>query len=130
MTDDGRGSGREAQDAVRGDSPEAAVPGAATADAASPVAVVSRDGDGAAPRPNVSVIVGVAVVVAVLFLAIGFAVSWGLAVLFLIILIPGCISLAIIARHPERTGNRSMLGISDPKTLLEPFTGRRPHDGR
>lgn len=129
MTDDGRGSGREAQDAVRGDSPEAAVPGAATAGVASD-ATVPRDGDGAAPRPNVPVIVGVAVVVAVLFLAIGFAVSWGLAVLFLIILIPGCISLAIIARHPERTGNRSMLGISDPKTLLEPFTGRRPHDGR
>ena len=129
MTDDGRGSGREAQDAVRGDSPEAAVPGAATAGVASDAAV-PRDGDGAAPRPNVPVIVGVAVVVAVLFLAIGFAVSWGLAVLFLIILIPGCISLAIIARHPERTGNRSMLGISDPKTLLEPFTGRRPHDGR
>lgn len=77
------------------------------------------------PHPNIPLIIGVIAVAIICALAIGFAVSWGLAVLFLLVLIPGGVSLIIIARHPERTGNQQMFGVSDPKTLLEPFTGRR-----
>ncbi|KAA8819002.1 hypothetical protein CSQ85_07170 [Bifidobacterium rousetti] len=65
----------------------------------------------------------------VVFLALGFAVSWGLAAIFAIIMIPGAISVAIIARHPEKTGGRSMLGVSDPNTLLDPLTGGRGRRG-
>lgn len=73
-------------------------------------------------------VVGTAVAVVVIFFVLGFAVSWGLAAIFAIIMIPGVISVAIVARHPERTGGRSMLGISDPSTLLDPITGgRRQH---
>ncbi len=72
-------------------------------------------------------VVGTVAAAVVIFLVLGFAVSWGLAAIFAIIMIPGAISVAIIARHPERTGGRSMLGISDPNTLLDPLTGRRDH---
>ncbi|WP_258175673.1 hypothetical protein [Bifidobacterium callitrichos] len=73
-------------------------------------------------------VVGTAAAVVVIFFVLGFAVNWGLAAIFAIIMIPGAISVAIIARHPERTGGRSMLGISDPNTLLDPITGgRRQH---
>lgn len=61
----------------------------------------------------------------VVFLALGFFVHWGLAAIFAIIMIPGAISMAIVARHPEKTGGSSMFGVSNPNTLLEPFTGKR-----
>ncbi|NEG56078.1 hypothetical protein GFD21_10000 [Bifidobacterium sp. SMA15] len=70
------------------------------------------------------IVAGVAIA-AFAFLALGFAVNWGLAAIFAIIMVPGAISTAIIARHPEKTGGRSMLGVSNPDTLLEPFTGKR-----
>lgn len=66
----------------------------------------------------------IAAVVAII-LVLGFAVSWGLAAILAIIMVPGGISVAIIARHPEKTGGRQMFGISDPNTLLDPFTGKR-----
>ncbi|MBT1172677.1 hypothetical protein JS528_04770 [Bifidobacterium sp. MA2] len=74
-------------------------------------------------------LIGTVAAAVAIFLALGFAVSWGLAAIFAIIMVPGGISMAIIARHPEKTGGRQMLGVSDPNTLLEPFTGRRtpPH---
>ena len=34
--------------------------------------------------------------------------NWGLAALSVIILVPGAISLAILAKHPESTSGRSM----------------------
>ncbi|TPF85972.1 hypothetical protein BW13_07920 [Bifidobacterium sp. UTCIF-37] len=82
--------------------------------------------DKAAARARWTIIGTVAAAI-VVFLALGFAVSWGLAAIFAIIMIPGAISVAIIAHHPERTGGRSMLGISDPSTLLDPITGGREH---
>ena len=74
-------------------------------------------------------IIGTVAAAIVVFLALGFAVSWGLAAIFAIIMIPGAISVAIIARHPEKTGGRSMLGVSDPNTLLDPLTGGRRRRG-
>ncbi|WP_240542204.1 hypothetical protein [Bifidobacterium felsineum] len=69
-----------------------------------------------------------AVAVVLIALGIGFFVSWGLAAIAVIIMVPGAISLAIIAKHPESTGGRSMLGISNPDTLLDPL--RRPSERR
>lgn len=37
-------------------------------------------------------------------LGLGFFVNWGLAALLVIIMIPGAISLAVLAKHPESTG--------------------------
>lgn len=54
--------------------------------------------------------------------------NWGLAALSVIILVPGAISLAILAKHPESTGERSMFGISNPDALLDPI--RRPSERR
>lgn len=71
-------------------------------------------------------VIGAAVAAVVVVLVLGFVVSWGLAAIFVIIMVPGAISMAIIARHPEKTGGRSMFGVSNPNTLLEPFTTKRP----
>ncbi|KFI91675.1 hypothetical protein BISA_0962 [Bifidobacterium saguini DSM 23967] len=68
------------------------------------------------------------VAVVLIALGLGFFVSWGLAAIAVIIMVPGAISLAIIAKHPESTGGRSMLGISNPDTLLDPL--RRPSERR
>ncbi|MCZ4443098.1 hypothetical protein [Bifidobacterium breve] len=54
--------------------------------------------------------------------------DWGLAALSVIILVPGAISLAILAKHPESTSGRSMFGISNPDALLDPI--RRPSERR
>ena len=54
--------------------------------------------------------------------------NWGLAALSVIILVPGAISLAILAKHTESTGGRSMFGISNPDALLDPI--RRPSERR
>ena len=70
-------------------------------------------------------IAGTAAATLLIIIALGLCVSWGLAAIFAVILIPGSISIAIIAMHPEKTGGRSMLGVSDPNTLLEPLTGKR-----
>lgn len=69
-------------------------------------------------------IVATVIALVAVFLALGFLVHWGLAAIFAIIMMPGTISMAIVARHPEKTGGRSMLGVSNPNTLLEPFTGK------
>lgn len=82
----------------------------------------------AGPKQARATIIGTVVVVALIALGLGFFVSWGLAAIAVIILIPGAISLAILARHPESTGGRSMLGISNPDTLLDPI--RRPSERR
>ena len=74
-----------------------------------------------------TIIVTVVVVVAIV-LGLGFFVNWGLAALLVIIMIPGAISLAVLAKHPVSTGGRSMFGISDPNTLLDPI--RRPSERR
>lgn len=73
-------------------------------------------------------IIGTVVVVAVTVLRLGFFVNWGLAALSVIILVPGAISLAILAKHPESTSGRSMFGISNPDALLDPI--RRPSERR
>ena len=78
-------------------------------------------------RALLTIIVTVVVVVAIV-LGLGFFVNWGLAALLVIIMIPGAISLAVLAKHPESTGGRSMFGISDPNTLLDPI--RRPSERR
>ena len=78
-------------------------------------------------RALLTIIVTVVVVVAIV-LGLGFFVNWGLAALSVIIMIPGAISLAVLAKHPESTGGRSMFGISDPNTLLDPI--RRPSERR
>ncbi|WP_241519520.1 hypothetical protein [Bifidobacterium callitrichidarum] len=80
------------------------------------------------PRQARATIIGAIVVIAVVLVGIGLFVSWGLAAIAAIIMIPGAISLAILARHPESTGGRSMLGISNPDTLLDPL--RRPSERR
>ncbi|WP_243394302.1 hypothetical protein [Bifidobacterium parmae] len=86
-----------------------------TADGLKPVSTKTRT------VTIVATVIGLIVV----FLALGFFVHWGLAAIFAIIMVPGAISMAIVARHPEKTGGRSMLGVSNPNTLLEPFTGKR-----
>lgn len=79
------------------------------------------------PRRALLTIIVTVVVVAIV-LGLGFFVNWGLAALSVIIMIPGAISLAVLAKHPESTGGRSMFGISDPNTLLDPI--RRPSERR
>ena len=99
--------------------------GPATSAAARPT-TVTADGTtatNAAASSTVTVVVVVAIV-----LGLGFFVNWGLAALLVIIMIPGAISLAVLAKHPESTGGRSMFGISDPNTLLDPI--RRPSERR
>lgn len=88
----------------------------------------NEDEDGLKPvsaKTRTVAIVATVIGLVVVFLALGFFVHWGLAAIFAIIMVPGAISMAIIARHPEKTGGRSMLGVSNPNTLLEPFTGKR-----
>ena len=95
--------------------PTAPKPAAPAEDGLKPVNAKSR---------NITIVATVIALI-VVFLALGFFVHWGLAAIFAIIMVPGAISMAIIARHPEKTGGRSMLGVSNPDTLLEPFTGKR-----
>lgn len=73
-------------------------------------------------------IIGTVAVLVIIVLCLGFFVNWGLAALSVIILVPGAISLAILAKHPESTGGRSMFGISNPDALLDPI--RRPSERR
>ncbi|WP_240951133.1 hypothetical protein [Bifidobacterium olomucense] len=80
------------------------------------------------PKQAWITIIGTVAVVTIAALGLGFFVSWGLAAIALIIMIPGAISLFILARHPESTGGRSMLGIPNPDTLLDPL--RRPEERR
>mgnify|MGYP003458943141 CR=1 FL=1 len=49
---------------------------------------------------------------------LGFFVNWGLAALLVIIMIPGAISLAVLAKHPESTGGRSMWMVRSELTKL------------
>ncbi|WP_236691619.1 hypothetical protein [Bifidobacterium aesculapii] len=95
--------------------PTAPKPATPAEDGLKPVSAKSR---------NITIVATVIALI-VVFLALGFFVHWGLAAIFAIIMVPGAISMAIIARHPEKTGGRSMLGVSNPDTLLEPFTGKR-----
>jgi ABC-type multidrug transport system fused ATPase/permease subunit len=73
-------------------------------------------------------IIGTVAVTLIIILCLGFFVSWGLAAIAAIIMIPGGIALAVLAKHPESTGGRSMLGISNPSTLLDPFRGKSTSD--
>lgn len=101
--------------------------GPATSAAAKPAASTSWARETNPRRALLTIIVTVVVVVAIV-LGLGFFVNWGLAALLVIIMIPGAISLAVLAKHPESTGGRSMFGISDPNTLLDPI--RRPSERR
>lgn len=76
-------------------------------------------------RRGLALLIGTLVVVAVIIVALGVAVSWGLSAILALILVPGGCAMAVIARNPELTGNRSMFGVSDPATLLDPLTGGR-----
>ena len=73
-------------------------------------------------------IIGTVAALVIIVLCLGFFVNWGLAALSVIILVPGAISLAILAKHPASTGGRSMFGISNPDALLDPI--RRPSERR
>lgn len=73
-------------------------------------------------------IIGTVAVLVIIVLCLGFFVNWGLAALSVIILVPGAISLAILAKHPESASGRSMFGISNPDALLDPI--RRPSERR
>lgn len=73
-------------------------------------------------------IIGTVAVLVIIVLCLGFFVNWGLAALSVIILVPGAISLAILAKHPESAGGRSMFGISNSDVLLDPI--RRPSERR
>ena len=105
----------------------AARPTTVTADGTKPAASTSWARETNPRRALLTIIVTVVVVVAIV-LGLGFFVNWGLAALLVIIMIPGAISLAVLAKHPESTGGRSMFGISDPNTLLDPI--RRPSERR
>ena len=100
---------------------------AAASSTAKPAASTSWARETNPRRALLTIIVTVVVVVAIV-LGLGFFVNWGLAALLVIIMIPGAISLAVLAKHPESTGGRSMFGISDPNTLLDPI--RRPSERR
>lgn len=100
---------------------------AAVSSTAKPAASTSWTRETNPRRALLTIIVTVVVVVAIV-LGLGFFVNWGLAALLVIIMIPGAISLAVLAKHPESTGGRSMFGISDPNTLLDPI--RRPSERR
>ena len=97
---------------------------AAASSTAKPAASTSWTRETNPRRALLTIIVTVVVVVAIV-LGLGF---FGLAALSVIIMIPGAISLAVLAKHPESTGGRSMFGISDPNTLLDPI--RRPSERR
>lgn len=73
-------------------------------------------------------IIGTVAALVIIVLCLGFFVNWGLAALSVIILVPGAIPLAILAKHPESTSGRSMFGISNPDALLDPI--RRPSERR
>ena len=96
---------------------------AAASSTAKPAASTSWARETNPRRALLTIIVTVVVVVAIV-LGLGFFVNWGLAALLVIIMIPG----AVLAKHPESTGGRSMFGISDPNTLLGPI--RRPSERR
>ena len=95
---------------------------AAASSTAKPAASTSWARETNPRRALLTIIVTVVVVVAIV-LGLGFFVNWGLAALLVIIMIP-----AVLAKHPESTGGRSMFGISDPNTLLDPI--RRPSERR
>lgn len=101
------------------------IPAPATSAAAKPAAPAEDGLKPVSAKSRNITIVATVIALIVVFLALGFFVHWGLAAIFAIIMVPGAISMAIIARHPEKTGGRSMLGVSNPDTLLEPFTGKR-----
>ena len=60
------------------------------------------------PRRALLTIIVTVVVVVTIVLGLGFFVNWGLAALSVIIMIPGAISLAVLAKHPESTGGRCL----------------------
>ena len=88
---------------------------AAASSTAKPAASTSWARETNPRRALLTIIVTVVVVVAIV-LGLGFFVNWGLA------------ALLVLAKHPESTGGRSMFGISDPNTLLDPI--RRPSERR
>ncbi|WP_236024448.1 hypothetical protein [Bifidobacterium pluvialisilvae] len=67
----------------------------------------------------------VAVLVVAMMVYVGVRYSWWLTVILLVVMIPAGIATLYLGLHPERTGGRSMLGISDASTLLDPLRGGR-----
>ncbi|PWG60824.1 hypothetical protein [Bifidobacterium catulorum] len=60
---------------------------------------------------------------------VGVRYSWWLTVILLVVMVPAGAATLYLNLHPERTGGRSMLGISDASTLLDPLRGG-PGTGR
>lgn len=85
---------------------------AAASSTAKPAASTSWARETNPRRALLTIIVTVVVVVAIV-LGLGFFVNWGLAALLVIIMIPGAISLAVLAKHPESTG-RAQHGSASP----------------
>ena len=73
---------------------------AAASSTAKPAASTSWARETNPRRALLTIIVTVVVVVAIV-LGLGFFVNWGLAALLVIIMIPGAISLAVLAKHPD-----------------------------
>ncbi len=73
---------------------------AAASSTAKPAASTSWARETNPRRALLTIIVTVVVVVAIV-LGLGFFVNWGLAALLVIIMIPGAISLAVLAKHPN-----------------------------
>ena len=70
-------------------------------------------------------LIGAGVLAFALVIAVGILYDWRLSLILLLMMVPAAIAALIIYKHPEKTGGRSFIGISNPNTLLEPFTGKR-----
>ncbi|NEG96139.1 hypothetical protein GFD17_05080 [Bifidobacterium sp. SMB2] len=67
----------------------------------------------------------VVVLAAAMLVFVGVRYSWWLSLILLVVMVPAGLSTLYLNLHPERTGGRSMLGVSDASTLLDPFRGGR-----
>lgn len=76
-------------------------------------------------KQGVIELIGAGVLALVLIIAVGILYDWRLSLILLLVMVPAAIAALIIYKHPEKTGGRSFIGISNPNTLLDPFTGRR-----
>mgnify|MGYP000143457969 CR=1 FL=1 len=93
---------------------------AAASSTAKPAASTSWARETNPRRALLTIIVTVVVVVAIV-LGLGFFVNWGLAALLVIIMIPGAISLAVLAKHPRIHRRAQHVTASpNPNTLLVP----------
>ncbi|WP_133119546.1 hypothetical protein [Bifidobacterium primatium] len=67
----------------------------------------------------------VTVLAVAMLVFVGVRYSWWLSLILLVVMVPAGLSTLYLNLHPERTGGRSMLGVSDASTLLDPFKGGR-----